>query len=50
MRAVKGGIRRRAERWLVGLAMAALAFVLERFVARAIRRGAKAGAAARSGR
>jgi len=38
---------RRAERRIVDLAMAALAFALERLLLRSMRRGAKAGASGR---
>jgi hypothetical protein len=34
---------RRVERWLVGIAMAVIAFVLERFVMRAVRKRQAAG-------
>jgi hypothetical protein len=34
---------RRIERWLVGIAMALVAFVLERFVMRAVRKRQQAG-------
>jgi len=39
----KATLRRRAEHRIVDLAMATLAFVLERLVLRSMRRGAKAG-------
>jgi hypothetical protein len=39
---------RRVERWFVGLAMAILALLIERFVAQAIRRGSKASGTRRA--
>jgi hypothetical protein len=48
MRAATGSFLRRAEHWLVGMVMAALALVLERLAVRSIRRGAKKGTPRRS--
>lgn len=39
------GVFRRIERWLVGLVMAVIAFVLEKAVLRSIRKGGGAAAA-----
>ena len=47
MRAGKVGFLPRAEQWLVDLAMATLALVLERLVLRSIRRGTGTGASGR---
>ena len=47
MRADKVGFLPRAEQWLVDLAMATLALVLERLVLRSIRRGTGTGASGR---
>jgi hypothetical protein len=40
---------RRIERWMVGLVMAAIAFVLEKMVLRSIRKAAKSGTSGTSG-
>ena len=44
------GFLRRADRWLVAVAMAALALILEWFVIRSVRGGAKTGPTAQSHR
>ncbi|MGE5337973.1 MAG: hypothetical protein ACM3PU_09090 [Gemmatimonadota bacterium] len=41
MKLADGTIFRRTERWVVGLAMAALALLIEGFIVRAMRRAAK---------
>jgi hypothetical protein len=41
---------RKIERWMVGLVMAMIAFVLEKMVLRSVRKAGKAGKAGKSGK